>query len=465
MKAKCSENLISSKEQVMAVSEAIQTLQTRLPSLDWVTSPIQVKRLSKDFHWFSPILFAQLNTKKADIVVRPKNEKELKEVVAQCAALKLPMTVRGGGTGNYGQSVPLQGGVTIDTSHYNQINWLSPDDGIVSVQSGIKLGALEDAARDQGWELRCMPSTYKMASIGGLFSGGFGGVGSINYGPVAAEGTILSVRVMTISETPDIFEVGGDELTSFHHTYGTNGIILDIELALAPARVWDEYLLSFKQLDDAIQFSKQVANSTGIDKRNIAVFDAYSASHFEQTPKELAASDYVVIAVIASNAKRPMLKLMENAQGKIEWSQTFQEALQSKSTLMECCWNHSTLHALKNNKALTYLQTNYDVDNVVEQLTQIDEASNSQAQVHLEVIRMADSELAIVGLPLIHFQSAEQLQNIVDIHTQFGVSINDPHVYTLEDGKHKGCFSHSILDSKRKNDPLNLLNVGKLRSL
>jgi hypothetical protein len=28
-----------------------------------------------------------------------------------------------------------------------------------------------------------MPSTFRLASLGGLYCGGFGGIGSINYGP------------------------------------------------------------------------------------------------------------------------------------------------------------------------------------------------------------------------------------------------------------------------------------------
>jgi len=449
----------------MNTNEKLNELQEEAPKLDWIKSNIKIKQLSKDFHWFSPILAIQLANKKAELVVKPKNESELKELISICSKLKINLTIRGGGTGNYGQAVPLYGGVLIDMSDYKVIHSLSKLDGIAYVQSGIKLADLEDAAKSEGWELRCMPSTYKMATLGGLFSGGFGGIGSINYGPVAAPGTIMSIRVMTISEEPEILEIRGPELIDFHHTYGTNGIVIDIEIALAPAREWDEYLISFNTLEQALDFSKSIANSSAIDTRNIALFDAYSASHFEQTPSDLSPFKYIVIVIIASNGIHAMFDSIASHDGYVEWSQTAEQMNSSKQTLMECCWNHSTLHALKYNKQLTYLQTQYDVVRVAEQLLSIKKDTNNETQIHLEFIRMSDSALTIVGLPLIHYENEDRLIEIVKIHNKHGVSINNPHVYTLEDGKHKGCFNNSILESKRKNDPLNLLNVGKIRTL
>ncbi len=44
--------------------------------------------------------------------------------------------------------------------------------GTVRAQAGIRLADIETAARPTGWELRCMPSTYRLASLGGLYGGG-----------------------------------------------------------------------------------------------------------------------------------------------------------------------------------------------------------------------------------------------------------------------------------------------------
>ena len=69
-----------------------------------------------------------------------------------------------------------------------------------------------------------MPSTYRLASPGGLYGGGFGGIGSINYGPLAAPGNVLSVS-NDRRAGPRVLTVPAPEALLLHHAYGTNGII------------------------------------------------------------------------------------------------------------------------------------------------------------------------------------------------------------------------------------------------
>ena len=91
-----------------APAQPIERLLHALPDLDWVTDNTRIARLSQDFSWFSPVLKRQLADKVADAVVRPRNEQEIVQLVSLCARLKVPITIRGTGTGNYGQAIPLQ---------------------------------------------------------------------------------------------------------------------------------------------------------------------------------------------------------------------------------------------------------------------------------------------------------------------------------------------------------------------
>src|SRR5271165_3930020 len=102
-----------------------------------ITEPALVRQKSRDFFWYSPILKAQLNRKSADLIVCPRNEAEVIATVALCARYRVPLTVRGAGTGNYGQAVPLNGGVVMDMLAVDRI--VSHDQGVLTVEAGRKL--------------------------------------------------------------------------------------------------------------------------------------------------------------------------------------------------------------------------------------------------------------------------------------------------------------------------------------
>ena len=210
----------------------IDQLYAELPDLEWVTDDNRIARLSQDFSWFSPVLKRQLADKRGDAVARPRSEDEIRRLVSLCAKLRIPITPRGTGTGNYGQAVPLHGGVVLDMSGYNAFGWAR--NGAGRAQAGIRLAEFDKQAKSAGLELRCIPSTYRSATLGGLYGGGFGGIGSINYGPLAARGNVLGVRAITIEENPQIIELRGAEALRMHHMWGTNGLVLEVELALAP---------------------------------------------------------------------------------------------------------------------------------------------------------------------------------------------------------------------------------------
>jgi FAD/FMN-containing dehydrogenase len=84
---------------------ALARLVADLSDIPTVTDPKIVRRRSRDFFWYSPILNQQLNGKSADVIIAPRNEAEVVRVAAACARHRVPVTVRAGGTGNYGQAV------------------------------------------------------------------------------------------------------------------------------------------------------------------------------------------------------------------------------------------------------------------------------------------------------------------------------------------------------------------------
>ena len=89
----------------------IAELARKIPDIAINTAEKAVRTKSRDYFFWSPILKEQLDHVTADAVVSPKNESEVMRTLAACCELDIPVTPRGGGTGNYGQAMPLAGGV------------------------------------------------------------------------------------------------------------------------------------------------------------------------------------------------------------------------------------------------------------------------------------------------------------------------------------------------------------------
>ncbi len=442
---------------------AIETLQHELADLDWITDAHKIGRLSQDFSWFSPVLKRQLLGKRGDIAVKPRTEDELRRLASACARHGVPLTPRGSGTGNYGQSTPLHGGVILDMSGYNAFLWSRP--GVGRAQAGIRLGDFDTQARAMGWELRCIPSTFRSASLGGLFSGGFGGAGSINHGPIGAVGNILGVRAMSVEPEPRTVELRGPDALLLHHLWGTNGIVLEVEVALAPAHPWLELIVTFDDMDRALNFGNALAHAPGIVKKNICLLadpvPAYMTALAEYLPKGCHAA----LILVAEFSEQGVQQLIAAHGGRVSYRHTAEEVAQGRHhTLIEYSWNHTTLNALRVDKNLTYLQTTFTPGKHLDQVRTIRSLFGDEVLMHVEFLRSMDGFTTCTSLPLVRFTTEERLDEIIRIFRDNGIRVNNPHTYIIEEGKVGGELPQNVLDMKKRFDPAGLLNPGKMRT-
>ena len=437
-------------------------ISEHLSDLEWITEPTRVHKLSQDFSWYSPVLKRQLSDKTAQAVVRPKTEEEIKQVVSLCATHAVPLTLRGTGTGNYGQCIPLNGGIVMDMSAYNQVLWIR--DGVARSQTGIRLTEFDKIAKTHGFELRWIPSTFRSATLGGLYGGGFGGAGSINYGPIAAPGNILKVRVMSMDKEPVVHEFSDAQALLTHHTYGTNGIVLEIEFSLAPLVEWSEAIVVFNDFDHALNFANDFATGAGYQKKEVAFMADPIPGYFTTFASHLPKGTHAVILVLAPSSCEPMKALALRHKGDVSYLKSAQEVQSSNRTLIELTWNHTTLQALKVDKTLTYIQSGFDPSKYMEQVRALEKELKEEVMMHLEFIRTKEGIMNCSGLQIIRFKSEERLNEIMQIHRDHGVQINNPHVYTLEDGKAGNKLNPDVLRLKDQLDPQGLLNPGKLRT-
>lgn len=442
-------------------SPAAHQLPGLLPELDWITDPQRVDRLSQDFSWFSPVLKQALQGKRGDIAVRPRTEEEIRQTVSACAKAGIPITVRGSGTGNYGQSTPLHGGVILDLSAYNAFCWVNGSVG--RAQAGIRLSDFDAQVHQHGQELRWLPSTFRSATLGGLFGGGFGGAGSINHGPLAAPGNVLGARVMSVEPEPEVVELRGAEAMPLHHTYGTNGIVLELEVALVPATPWIECIVTFSEFDSALEFSSRFGNAPGLAKKEVCFLASPLPDHLSTLAEFLPRGCHAVLLLVAPHSEDGLREMVAAFNGRITLRKTAEEVKKSHRTLLEYTWNHTTLQALKVDKGLTYIQSGFDPARHVEQVKALEQALAGEVMMHLEFLRTKEGVFNCSGLQLIRYSTEQRLNQIMQIYRDHGVQINNPHVYIVEDGK-QNHLDPAVVSAKRRFDPQGLLNPGKLRS-
>ncbi|MEM9159534.1 MAG: FAD-binding protein, partial [Verrucomicrobiota bacterium] len=201
-----------------------------------------LQKLSKDFYWYSPVLKRQLEEKKADFAVMITTKEELLKVISLLYKHSVPIQIRGGGTGNYGQLIPLYGGAILDFSKMKNI--ISMEDGILNAEAGVKLSKVELEAGKLGYEMRCIPSTWATSSYGGFLAGGSGGIGSITYGPIVYGDNMVSATICTVEEEPKLIRIEGADCLKVMHTYGTNGILVEAEMRLGVKRTYDQLIFS-----------------------------------------------------------------------------------------------------------------------------------------------------------------------------------------------------------------------------
>ena len=97
----------------------IDGLLAAIDGVPIVTDPVAVRRRSRDFFWYSPILNQQLARQVGRYPGRAARRSRRHAGGRRLRASAHSADGAGGGTGNYGQAVPLEGGVLLDINSLN----------------------------------------------------------------------------------------------------------------------------------------------------------------------------------------------------------------------------------------------------------------------------------------------------------------------------------------------------------
>lgn len=175
-----------------------------------------------------------------DLVVIPKDAKEIAEIVKIAVSEGIPIVPRGGASWGLGGAMPVKGGIVIDLTRMNRILGIDEDNYNVFVETGISWKVLYENLIKKGYLIGSYPSSAYAATVGGWINTGGVGVGSYKYGSAMDQLRGLEIVLPNgkIIQTKNngLANQGGYDLNKlFSGSEGTIGIITQASLKIYPA--------------------------------------------------------------------------------------------------------------------------------------------------------------------------------------------------------------------------------------
>jgi alkyldihydroxyacetonephosphate synthase len=196
-----------------------------------------------------------------DAVLWPADHDQVRAVLELCAAHGVAVVPFGGGTSVVGGVAPLRGGhgalIALDTRRMDGVLSLDRTSRIATVQSGIRVAALESWLGARGLTLGHFPQSFHYVAVGGCAATRSVGQASTGYGSIA--GMIQGLRLATPTGELALAAVpasaagpGLRELVI--GSEGTLGVITELALKvrLAPASRGFEGLF-FRSFSDGVR--------------------------------------------------------------------------------------------------------------------------------------------------------------------------------------------------------------------
>ena len=201
-----------------------------------------------------------------DVLLKVRSTEEISAVMTNEKEKKLPVVVRGSGTGLVGAAVALEGGVMLETLGMNRILELDEENLTVTVEPGVLLMDLAAFAEEHDFLYPPDPGE-KSATIGGNISTNAGGMRAVKYGV-----TRDYVRGLTVVLPDGSVEKLGGKIVKNSTGYsllnlmigseGTLGVITEAILKLVPLpKITESLLVPFRSVREGIRAVPEIIRS------------------------------------------------------------------------------------------------------------------------------------------------------------------------------------------------------------
>ena len=174
-----------------------------------------------------------------DLVVIPETTAEISMIARLCHEYRVPLVVRGAGTGYSGGAVPTQGGVVLSMERLNRILEIDEVNLLAIVEPNVITGELQRAVEAVGLFYPPDPASLDSSSIGGNVAECAGGPRAFKYGVtkryvLALEAVLPGGEVIHTGSKAVKNVVGYDLTQLLVGSEGTLAIITKVTLRLIP---------------------------------------------------------------------------------------------------------------------------------------------------------------------------------------------------------------------------------------
>jgi FAD/FMN-containing dehydrogenase len=402
--------------------------------------PASLDKASADGSYLSPVISEQLPLGRADLVAYPPTAELIAATIAAAVRHGIPVTPRGKGTGNYGQAIPMAGGLVVDTSKARTLHEVG--DGYLVADAGATMISLEQAANKAGQQLPMYPSTAQ-STLGGFVSGGSGGTGSIKNGMLHT-GFVQELWVVHGTGDGELVHVTGADADPYIHNYGTAGIIARLKIALEPLQDWRAFYASFPEFTQALSVIRPFAELEPTPR----LVSADLPTLAEALPADPAipagrASLRAILDVASLDAAR---KLVEDAGGRIE---DVREGAPASMKLSMISYNHP-IEWLQKAYPGTHFHVEVSGDALIDRIDEV-HAVYDGGMLHIEAQRGRP-----IGMLAGRYTSAEDVYAGFAKLEALGVGYHNPHQWFVDFEPERTAALAATTD------PHGLLNPGKL---
>jgi hypothetical protein len=400
----------------------------------------QREKASVDGARMSPIIAELLPLGVADLVAFPTTADEIAAVVALAVRHGVPVTPRGKGTGNYGQAIPMSGGLVIDTSRARTIVGIDGD--TITADAGAPMNALEQAARAEGKQLWIYPSTVH-SSIGGFLGGGSGGTGTIAHGSNDM-GFVAALDVVTPASGGVLQHVEGDEALGYVHNYGTAGIIARATVRLEPLQDWRGLYASFPDFAGSLS----VLRTLGRLQPAPRLVSADTPHITAQLPPDDAfpAGRSSLRMIVDASLVAEATAIIEGAGGRIE---DLREGPGVSSAISVLSYNHP-IEWLQKSEPGVYFHVEVSGDALIDRIDEV-HAVYPGGLLHIEA-----GHTVPIGMLAGIYESPDAVYDGIHRLNDLGVGVHNPHQWNVD------FRLAQTVELAAVTDPAGLLNPGKL---